>query len=172
MDVASAVPIGVAMALTAVVNSQLRPRAKELIVFWQWDHPLPGSRAFTEYLDEDPRIDAAALRSAMDPLPVEPIEQNRLWYRLYREAQSEPAVASLSRGYVFARDYAALVAMMLVVFGAMGLIQIQSPMVYILYFLFLIAQLAAAIRSARNNAVRLVTTVLAIKSTSLERVHA
>lgn len=172
MDVASAVPIGVAMALTAVVNSQLRPRAKELIVFWEWDDPLPGSRAFSKYIDDDPRIDAAALRSAIGPLPVEPIEQNRLWYRLYRDVQSEAAVASLSRGYLIARDYAALVAMLLAVFGVMGLVQIQSPLVYILYFLFLVVQLVAAIRSARNNAVRLVTTVLAIKSTSLERVHA
>lgn len=171
LNATSAIPIGVALALTAVINSQLPSRAKELIVFWEWIDPLPGNRAFSKYLDSDPRIDAPALRSAFAPLPVEPIEQNRLWYRFYRDLQNDPAVTSLSRGYLFARDYASIVTMMLLIFGAMGVAQITAPFVFITYILFLFVQIAVAIRSARNNAVRLVTTVLAIKSTSLERVH-
>jgi len=161
-DVQLAIPAVVGLAFITLVNSQLSAKAKERLVFWEWSHPLPGSRAFSWFLPRDQRIDAEALAARYGSFPTDPGEQNRLWYRIYSSVRDDPAIASMRRTYLFARDYAALVVLMLVIFGIVAFLQLRSPLHFILYTSFLILQLVLTINSARTTAERWVTTAMAI----------
>lgn len=165
LAIQTALPVALALALTGVLNSQFSQKAKEVIVFWEWVNPLPGCRAFSELIHDDPRIDAGALEARFGPFPQDPVEQNKRWYRIYSEVRAEFAVVDASRGYLFARDYACFVALMIPIFGGLSLYLIHSPLLCITYMTFLIVQFAFSVRSARTNAVRLVTTAMAIAST-------
>jgi len=159
-----AVPAGLGLALTGVLNAQLSPEAKARIVFLRWRDPLPGAEAFTKHAQDDPRVDLAALEGACGPLPVAPREQNALWYRLYKSVGADPSVIQVHRAFLFTRDYACLGLFMCAVLGVAGFVQIPSTRTAVGYFALLVAQFLLARRAARNHGVRFVTTVLALKS--------
>jgi len=161
-NVQLAIPAVLGLGFVTLLNSQLSPKTKERIVFWEWEHPLPGSRAFTWFLPRDHRIDAATLEARFGPFPTEPSDQNRTWYRIYSTVRDEPAIVTMRRTYLFARDYAALVALMLIFFGGIALIQLRSPLHFILYTLALLVQFWLAINAARKTAERWVTTAMAM----------
>jgi len=159
-----ALPAGIGLALTGVLNAQLSSEAKARIVFLRWRNPLPGSEAFTKHARQDPRVDIAALKSAFGPLPIAAREQNALWYKLYRSVGSDPSVVQVHRAYLFTRDYACLALFACFVLGGAGLAQIPSTGTALGYLGILIIQFLLARRAARTHGVRLVTTVLALKS--------
>lgn len=159
-----AIPAAAGLAFITILNSQISTRQKEWIVFWQWDNPLPGSRAFTHFLQSDSRIDAAQLQSRFGPFPTEPFAQNQLWYRIYSTVRDEPAIATQRRSYLFARDYAVLVVLMLVVLGCIALVQLRSPLLFIIYTGALALQYILAANAARKTAERWVTTAMAMAS--------
>src|ERR1700730_9284409 len=51
--------------LAIVLSGVLGDTWKARLVFWRWNNPLPGCRAFSELLASDPRIDVASLRSRL-----------------------------------------------------------------------------------------------------------
>ncbi len=159
----AALPAGVGIALTGIINAQLTPEAKSRIVFLRWNNPLPGSEAFTRYAYCDPRVDIASVERAHGPFPTDPRKQNELWYRLYKSVESEPAVMQVHRAFLFARDYACLTLMMAIVLGIAGFLQIPSTGTALSYLVVLVLQFALASQAARNHGRRFVTTVLALK---------
>lgn len=161
---AEAIPAGLGLALTGLLNAQLPAEAKARIVFLRWRDPLPGSEAFTKHGPADPRVDVAALESAFGPLPVMPREQNALWYKLYKSVSSDASVTQVHRAFLFTRDYACLALFAWVVLGAAGFVQIPSVRTALGYVAVLGAQFLLARRAARTHGVRFVTTVLALKS--------
>jgi hypothetical protein len=164
-----ALPGGLGLVLVGIVNAQLSPDMKARIVFLRWDNPLPGSEAFTRHAGSDPRVDVAAIERAHGPLPVDPREQNRLWYRLYKSVENDASVQQVHREFLFTRDYACLALMMTVVLGAAGVIQIPSLSTSLSYFGLLALQFVLAMRAARNHGRRFVTTVLALKGAGKSR---
>ena len=72
------VPAGGTFVFTSVLNELLTPNDKARLVFWRWRDPLPGSRAFTKYAQQDVRVDLAALTSKFGALPTSPRDQNAL----------------------------------------------------------------------------------------------
>lgn len=54
-------PAGLGLVLISVANALVDDVTKARLVFWRWEHPLPGSRAFTVYIKKDPRIIALDL---------------------------------------------------------------------------------------------------------------
>lgn len=105
-----------AMAFIAsiVLNGLLSSNTKASLVFWRFRYPLPGHRAFTHLGPRDPRVDMAALKTALGPLFTTPNGQNVAWFNLYRRFQNEPSVAEAHRRYLLTRDLAALTLMFLV----------------------------------------------------------
>lgn len=162
--VGKAVPAGLGLALTAIVNAQLSAQAKSRVVFLRWRDPLPGCRAFTHLAVSDPRVDVHALERVVGPLPTEPREQDALWYRLYKTVEDEPAVVQVHRAYLFARDSTCLSLMILAVLGTAGAIQIGEFPEKAAYVVMLALQFGLSGQAARNNGHRFVTTVLAIKA--------
>ena len=49
------VPVLLVSVFTGIINAQIGHNNKARLVFWKWSHPLPGSRAFTKYVNTDPR---------------------------------------------------------------------------------------------------------------------
>lgn len=162
-DIGEFLPAGVGFILTGILNAQLSANAKSRIVFLRWRNPLPGSEAFTRYACSDPRVDLGALEKNYGPLPSDAREQNALWYKLYKTIESDPAVAQAHRAFLFARDYACIALIMLLVLGGAALFQMASMKTILPYIGGLTLQFLLSGRAARNHGCRFVSTVLAIK---------
>ncbi|TAN29646.1 MAG: hypothetical protein EPN31_06105 [Castellaniella sp.] len=84
--------------------------AKARMVFWRWNYPNPGSRAFSAYIDRDDRIDVEKLRKNIGAFPVSAKEQNALWYSLYQKVKNDvarPRGRSLTPAAIIQRQIAA-----------------------------------------------------------------
>jgi hypothetical protein len=166
-DAPKLIPVTSALVIATVLNGLLSTQLKERLVFLRWCNVLPGCRAFSDHATTDPRIDPAALTKIVGPnFPVDPLEQNRVWYRLYRMVESDPAVRQVHRDYLLLRDYTGFSALFIVVFGAVALYTVPSVRIALLYLALLVLQYLVARHSASNYGIRLVTTVLAVKAAS------
>lgn len=163
-DPSQALPAGLGLVLTGILNAQLSADTKSRIVFLRWQNPLPGCEAFSRYARSDPRVDLVALEEQYGPLPTDPQTQNTLWYKLYKTVEMEPAIVQAHRAFLFARDYTCIALMILVTFGGTALIQMSSMKVVLPYIVGLAFQVLIAGQAARNHGRRFVSTVLAAKS--------
>ena len=77
---------------------------KHRVVYFRWHHPLPGSRAFSELCAKDSRISRKDLISKYGELPSTPDEQNSLWYKIYKEKQSDEVVLNSHGRWLLFRD--------------------------------------------------------------------
>lgn len=158
---AALLPGGLATTLCGILNSQLTFLQKARIIFLRWNDPLPGSRAFSEYATRDSRIDIKAIQRRWSPLPKAADEQNALWYRLYQQEQGTDAVVHLNKNWLFARDYASICVLLVVVLGTVGIFQMPSVTSWFLFTGIVSCQFLIARRSAVNHAERFVSTVIA-----------
>jgi hypothetical protein len=158
------VPVGLAIVISTVLNGLLSTDAKARLVFLRWRNALPGHRAFSEYAASDSRIAPNVLKNILGgALPVDPVEQNRTWYRLYKTVEKEPAVDQVHRDFLLLRDYTGLSVLFFIFNGAVALYALSSWKVFGLYLVELMAQYAVARQAAAHYGVRMVTTVLAQK---------
>lgn len=81
-------------------------RVKESIVHRRIKHPLPGSRAFSYFAERDSRIDFNKLDATYGPFPVDPAEQNRIFYSIYKTCTDSVAVKDAHKSYLLFRDLA------------------------------------------------------------------
>lgn len=167
---AISVPTWVGTAITSLltitillVDSQLWPNAKAILVFRRLKDPLPGCRAFTKAnLDSDPRIDRELLRAAVGgEFPRAPREQNAIWYnKLYKQGLADPVVRAIHRDYLLLRD----IAWHCVVLGLLALAAIVIAPSEWRYFLCAAGGCAAAYflfaRGASERGHRFVNQVL------------
>src|SRR5437870_5022806 len=68
----SALPAGIGLILTGILNAQLSADMKSRIIFMRWSNPLPGCEAFSRHAKQDQRIDIAALQRLCGRLPEDP----------------------------------------------------------------------------------------------------
>jgi hypothetical protein len=161
-DAQNLLPVGVALIVATVLNGLLSADAKARLVFLRWRHALPAHRAFTEHAARDPRIDIAAVEKIHGAaLPVDPVEQNRAWYRIYKSVENDPAVRQVHRDFLLLRDYTGLCAVFIVLYGAAGMFAIRSMKVGLFYLGLLVLQFILVRQAASNYGTRMVTTVLA-----------
>lgn len=80
------------------------PGLRDQLIHWRRRHPLPGARAFTGIGPDSRRVDLHRLDSLYGPLPTDPSEQDREFYRIYRQHRDEVAVRDPHRSYLAARD--------------------------------------------------------------------
>lgn len=169
-DTQTLLPVGFAVVITAVLNSFFSSEAKARLVFLRWHDALPGHRAFSYYAHSDSRIDLTELQKGLGiPLPVDPIEQNKLWYKIYKTVEKEPAVSQVHKDFLLLRDYAGLSVLFILVYGVVGLYTITSPKTFGFYLFLLIFQYLVVRQCASNRGVRMVNNVLAIKGSKKTR---
>lgn len=155
-------PVGVALIFATVLTGLLSSEAKARLVFLRWCHALPGHRAFSVHAVRDPRIDIGTLeRIYGTALPVDPVEQNRAWYGIYKTVANDIAVRQAHRDFLLLRDYTSLCVLFFVLYGATGLFVIPSVKVGLVYLLVLALQFTFVRHAASNYGTRMVTTVLA-----------
>jgi hypothetical protein len=157
----AALPAGVGVAVTGLLNNLADSETKARLVFWRWHNPLPGSEAFTRHGPNDSRVDMNALASRHGPLPNDPSAQNKLWYRIFKSVSTEPSVEQAHRQFLFARDYAFMALVLLVVLGIAATIFLPPNSTTSIYALLLVVQWGVATRAANVNGRRFVTNVLA-----------
>ncbi|KQP91942.1 hypothetical protein [Methylobacterium sp. Leaf117] len=161
-SITSLVPMGFGLGVTTVANGFLSADMKARLVFLRRVYALPGHRAFSAFAVSDPRVDADALRRRFGKTwPTEPMAENRAWFKLFKETESDPAVLHLHREFLFTRDFAGLAAIFLVMFGAAAAFTVHPPSVLGLYIGFLVLQFWLARHAAATYGNRLVSTVLA-----------
>lgn len=161
-DAQNLVPVGLALVIATVLNGLVSADMKARLVFLRWHHALPGHRAFSKHAVRDPRIDVATLEKLhAAALPVEPAEQNRAWYRIYKTVENDHGVRQVHRDFLLLRDYTALCAVFFVLYGAAGFLTIPSIRIRLMYLAVLAAQFALVRQAAANYGTRFVTTVLA-----------
>ena len=149
-----------------IANALVNDHSKAQLVFWRWSHPLPGSRAFSKHMHEDDRVDEDALRRHKDPLPTDPAQQNKLWYRWYRDVETDTRIRQVHGQYLFTRDYAGIAVLLALALGPLSFWQLESMRIAGVYCAFLVVQYLLARRAARNHGIRFVTSVLATKGGS------
>jgi len=153
--IAVSIPIAV-----IVLGGVLSDVAKARLVFWRWQNPLPGCRAFSHLLAADPRIDGKVLAAKHGRFPRKPSEQNALWYKLYREHKMKPMVWYSHRTYLLTRDLATIAACFVLLFSAgAGLAQVGWKTLAC-YSGVLILQYVIIASAARNYGCRFVQNVL------------
>ncbi len=116
--------------------------------------------------DADSRIDLSRLKASIGEFPTDPVDQNTLWYRLYRKCQNEPSVVSALKDYLLGRDLAVVSLLFLVggtimLLGSIGFAASTGWFVVITAAEYLVFS-----HVARVQGVSLVTNVLAIRSAS------
>jgi hypothetical protein len=149
---------------TLVLNGVFGDLAKARIVFWRWNDPLPGCRAFSTIIRSDPRVDVARLRKRLGHFPSKTKEQNAAWYRLYRAHAEKATILEAHQAYLLTRDLAAMAAMFAVGFSASGFVILESWKLASLYGTALAAQYLILATSARNYGNRFVANVLVEES--------
>ena len=146
------------------VDSIPGPYVKAVLVFWRVRDPLPGSRVFDKaQLDRDPRIDKARLRArAGGRCPQSALEQNRLWYKLYRTVENDARALGVHKDYLVLRDITWFSVLLLIAALASAAI-VRTPSsawaTLACTLLYVLIRHAAAERGARS-----VGTVLALVS--------
>ena len=161
-DASKLMPFGLAVFIATVLNGLLPANAKARLVFLRWRYALPGHTAFTQYINADPRIDpAAAQRTIGGSLPADPVEQNRIWYRLYKTAETDPAISQVHRDFLLTRDYTTLAVLFLAFYGGVGYYSIPSPKIATIYVALLLIQCIVVRQAAFHYGIRFVTSVLA-----------
>jgi hypothetical protein len=148
-----------------ILSSLLSNDQKARLVFWRWTNPLPGSRAFTKYGPADHRIDLEALRRNIGQFPEDEREQNRVWYRLYKEVHSDITVEDSHQKYLLFRDIAAMSALLVpIVPAALFFFHCALSSIVASGVVFLLQYIATAV-AGKNNGIRFVQNVLAIHAT-------
>ena len=147
-----------------VLDGLLSADAKARIVYGRCLHPLPGSRAFSVHLPREPRADPHRLTKKWGTFPSAPIDQNRLWYRIYMSVDGQLRVQEAHRAWLFSRDLTAYSAIILVFLGLATLLTGAPWSIASVYLLGLVIQFLAAMMAARTYGVRFVCTVLAVAS--------
>ena len=152
--------------VTLVLDGLLSADAKARVIYWRWHHPLPGSKAFSEHLLRERRANPEPLVHRWGPLPKTPSDQNRLWYRIYKDFESDVRVREAHRVWLLSRDLTGYAVVFLPCLGISTLIIDMPGSVTAGYLAALLAQYLLFMVVARNHGDRLVRTVLAIASYS------
>ncbi|MEL6458569.1 MAG: hypothetical protein AAFQ91_10020 [Cyanobacteria bacterium J06621_15] len=147
-----------------VINGQLSPNFKAILVFWRIKEPLPGCRAFSYFMDKDPRIDPNILKTKFGNLPSDPTEQNRLWYKIYKKHESKTAVEDAHQKFILTRDLAGFSFLFLVVMGFAAYFLLPNLHSWIIYTSVLILMFLINSMAARNYGIKFVNNVLAEES--------
>lgn len=154
--------LGLGIPVLAIILTSLLPsERKASLLFWRWHYPLPGHRAFSELAERDSRVDLATLNSRYGPLPSDPVEQNRRWYKIFKQVEDRPSVSEAHRSFLLARDLASIGALVLALGVPTAMLVAPSLAIAGTYAGVTLLQFLLLSVAGRNLGNRLVTTAIA-----------
>ena len=126
-------------------------------VYLKRAHPLPGCRAFSEYMNTDDRIDVGALTTACGgTLPVDSEKQNAMWYKfLVKQQELNSYIAYTHRVNLLLMDSAGLILVLLPLVAIIFGITHSFPSGWILLTL-MVGEFFIACVAAHNSGIGLV----------------
>lgn len=152
-----------AMSLISAGLQDTMPKAwKEFLVFWRKRDRLPGSRAFSVHVHDDPRIPKDFKKKARKWADRDAADQNARWFAMYLTVQNRPPVAHANLRYLGWRDTTAVFAILSIlsaVLALFGVVQGRSGLWLIIGCV--VAMILCAI-AARQSSVALVKNVLSL----------
>ena len=151
-----------------VLSGILSADIKSIIVFWRIKNPLPGNRVFTELGPKDARIDMDRIEQIIGTIPIEPKEQNSLWYKCYKKNQDSLIIKTAHKHFLLARDMTAITAIMLVLLPCSVIIVSKNWYGALIYLVVLLGQHIFLTLVAQNYGKRFACNVLAEMCTSYE----
>lgn len=155
-------PLGVVLA--SIVNGLVGSDTKASIVFWRRNHPLPGTRVFSELIKCDNRIDQSKAELQIRGIfNLSPDEQNILWFEYYASVQANPLVISSERGYLFYRDYVSMLVIFSIPALFFGYYYFENEHSTAIYAISMAVQYFAVRPVAIRTGNRFATTVVAVK---------
>jgi hypothetical protein len=151
--------------IVLLLTGMLSHTVKATLVYWRIQNPYPGCEAFTRHGPADVRIDMVALKKNVGELPVDQVEQNKKWFKLYKLVDDDRAVVEAHKLYLMYRDMAAM-SLPLVLLVPLGLyfVGASTNALWIAASIFAI-QFIVCCLAARNSGMRFVCNVLSIHST-------
>ena len=153
--------------ISIVLNGLLSSSVKAVLVFWRIKYPLPGSRVFSNLAKKDLRINLEKIREKYEYLPEDPVEQNHLWYKIYKTNESKITVLDSHKNYLLCRDLAGISIIFFIIFSIFSLIFVRTQAYIFYYILYLFIQYLILSIAAQNYGNRFVCNVLAEESASL-----
>lgn len=153
--IAVSIPI-VVIILSGVLSETMKAR----LVFWRWQNPLPGCRAFSVLVGSDARIDVKILAAKHGKFPRNPTAQNGLWYKIYREHKTKSMIWASQQVYLLTRDLSAIAACLAILFSTAAAFELVNGKTWIEYTFFLMVQYGIIASAARNYGNSFVVNVL------------
>lgn len=147
--------------ISLIINGLFPNSFKEFLVFWKIKNRLPGCRAFSEFALEDPRIDVEILKKKIGEFPYKPIEQNKLWYTLYKQLRENEIIIGSHRDFLLTRDLCTISFALMILLIPLEIFYCQNTIAKIAYSIFLFLQFLVLSISSRNYGNRFVCNVLA-----------
>lgn len=146
------------LLLAALVGQRQKARS----VYWRWHNPEPGYRAFTSLAPQDHRFDLRQLESRIgEPIPRSPIEQNQLWYKLYKTHSDDDSVISTHKEWLLFRELAWL-ALVGLAGSIVVVLFVGINTISVAYSCLALAVWAGMVIAARGRGERFVSTVLSV----------
>lgn len=153
--------LAIGLYLAVLLLTYFLPESlKNSVVYWRINNPLPGTRVFSELAPKDPRISMLQLENQHGPLPTDPLEENRLWYKIYLSKESDPVVSSSHSRWLLTRDITVIALELSVLFSIGSLVGLPLHTA-ITYMSLLVLQYLLFDVVARNSGERFVCNVLA-----------
>ncbi len=150
--------------IVLILTSLLSSNTKYKLIFFRFNNPLPGSRAFSKLMFKDPRIDVVNLEKKYSPFPEKASEQNSLWYKIYQKHRNNNIVIASHRKFLLLRELATIsfllwLAVIIVLFIFKSEFSNSND-----YIIFLLVQFILLNVGARNLGVRFTCNVLTEES--------
>lgn len=162
----SAVFVGLATIFTLLVGELVPSRLKLLLVYWKWVNPTPSSRAFTDLMQKDFRIDPSSLEEKYGPLPTDPAEQARKFFSIYKPLDGEISIDDAHKSYLLFRELCAI-SVVFAIFGtAVAFIWTREFLPPLVFFLISSVMYTVCAIAGQNAGKRFVANVLAVASST------
>jgi hypothetical protein len=158
--------LGLIVIASLILLGLINPNWRDRLVHWRWKDPLPGCRAFTRIGPASGHVDMARLEEAFGSLPTKDAEQNRLFYRIYRDHRDDVGVLDAHGRYLAARDIGTITAMVMLVLPWLAWWASGNGLRALAYGLALVAVYGCCALAAQNYALRMVQHVLALASSA------
>ena len=165
---ASAAPgtaaLGLIMIASLLLLGMINPNWRDRIIHWRLRDPLPGCRAFSRIGPESSHVDMNQLEKNFGPLPENGAEQNRLFYKIYRNYREDIGVLDAHGRYLAARDIGTITALVMLGLPLLSWWATDSAMRSFAYGGALFAVYCFCALAAKNYSWRMVQHVLALAS--------
>lgn len=158
--------LGLIIVASLILLGIMSPNWRDRVIHWRWDDPLPGCRAFSVIGPHSSHVDMPNIEARHGPLPERCEEQNKLFYKIYREHRDDIGVLDAHGRYLAARDIGTITVILVVTLPWLAWWANGDFWRSVAYGGALLAVYGCCVIAAKNYSWRMVQHVLALASSS------